>query len=245
MGNSSSFQANPDKHKKSKDKMKSRSSSVRDKDMFDVFIADLRDACDEAKLPAFKKRLQYDIYTWKNGEFGHHSIVIRKHGDSNYSSCTMELCVDNITDPKKPFIFPRTAMFTKGASLKYIENKKWFLKLTIETTLNILAAFTIDMIKHHGTYLSFHNNCQHFTISFIRKIRNYCLNGTYAEYKKRLKNDVEYKELEQQYFGASETFKKEEQIHNQVIKDHEVHRTDNIFDEIPTCQPLTLNAITG
>jgi len=156
----------------------------------------------EGNIPLTKKDHYYKIYTWEKGAFDHESVVIRpiKTGKSNdaqeYGSFTIELVVD----VSSKTIHLTTRYIEPSKSAKYIKEQKWVDELNtpflffhqqvrsiileiegkikkkpiiIKTHSENFIELAIALIKHHGKYSSYCNNCQTFVYGFLQLAKNH------------------------------------------------------------------------
>eukprot|EP01084_Bolivina_argentea_P183691 316936_1 len=143
----------------------------------DKFRQDIQRQSNLGKLPPICMQHRFAFYVWESGfGFGHDSIVIGSGEEDNlqiYGYFTIELRVDE----EKEVVIPYTEYisFDDGNKAK----TKWKLQFKLDTTIDELINFAIELIDKHGTYSSFHNGCQHFVRDFLNKI-----NGT--EFQERL-----------------------------------------------------------
>ena len=178
-------------------------------DPTDLFRQTIQAQANLGKLPPICMQHRCQFYIWKSGTFGlgHDSIVVgtaEEEYKGRYGYFTIELRVDD--GSKDGDVIPYTQFLSRedGGNRK----GKWEKAFTLDTTIDQLINFAIELIKHHGTYSSFHNGCQQFVYDFCDKITSVENDVTYQE---ALKNDKTYqKHLENPcwYSSAAKGYRK-------------------------------------
>lgn len=132
-----------------------------------------RDWADHEQLPGLAANKTYQIYFWKTGTFGHHSVVIGSEESKldNIGYVTMEL-------RKNGKVYADSTFIEKKDSLDYIESGKWeqhcdefgcSWNWEVKTTMKALIELSEDLINEHGTYSAWANSCQDFVKRFLKK----------------------------------------------------------------------------
>jgi hypothetical protein len=132
------------------------------------FTEEIRDLCDNGKIPPYKQEHLFQIYQW--GEvlnFKHRSIVI---GCNNkYGYLILEIKVDS----KKEIVYPNCSYMKYDEGKDYILSNKWHLKIdNLESTIYKLSNLSKELIEHHGKYSYGYNNCHKFVDSYLRACKN-------------------------------------------------------------------------
>lgn len=150
----------------------------------DAFKNAIQNFANDGNIPAIRQDFNYTLYTMKAAALGHKSIVIvpQNNEQTKYGSFTIELCV-NIKSNK---VYLHSSYTDMGKTKQRIKaktmspmtyvikddkisiligdglfKKRYCNELVINTKLENFTNLAIDLIKHHGKYSSYCNNCQH------------------------------------------------------------------------------------
>ena len=132
-------------------------------------------------IPGLGAQKTYQFYVWKQGIYGHWSIVIGCNSRADTGFVTIELRVD--LENKR--IHPDCSFIPRIQGEEYIKNKKWIqdankswsipqtfadCKYECKTTMEALIQIALESIQDHGKYDIVVNSCQDFVGTFLFKM---------------------------------------------------------------------------
>eukprot|EP01083_Nonionella_stella_P022848 63149_1 len=199
------------------------------------FRTNIHNICKRKRLPFLSQIHRYKFYIWSSNKygFGHDSIVIGSHDDSDsYGYITAELCVDI----DEQTVFPNTRYLSQDEGRSCIKNNKWKYQYSYTTTLNAIVQLILDLIRHHGQYSNLHNGCQHFVEAFLHKI--IIAEHQYRIYK-ILQSDKRYQTTTNKYIRGMRRYK----AHNKAEKELKKERLCVQYDTIESTLQLAGTAL--